>query len=337
MKKTLFRLLAVSFAVLLILAFQNWNVVNAQSEAKEELPYKELVIQIMPEYVTPAGWESDVPVLLIGQHGTFINYNSDSYEGPFTVSIPADQPDLYVSLAGKFDNNGELEELDYSVDEEAGILTWIPEEPVEPGEEYRYVVEYYYSLFNGGTAKEMEFTITSDRETELMNVLYFEPLGAEDTKLSHEPDRVTDMFGVPVHAYDFEQVSAGEVFDLSVTYVKDSIVTTLEALEDRSPPDDDIHAGFMDGGGTSNGEGGNNPIISTENSVMISISIIIAGIFVFFGLRGSQNKKSSETENTAEDIKRGPSDYIDKKTLRKQFLNGEIDEKTYRLKLSKLS
>src|SRR5699024_7521419 len=106
---------------------------------------------------------------------------------------------------------------------------------------------------------------------------------AENVKLSEEPNDVLDMYGTPVHEYNVADVKAGDTFELDISYEKDSEITTLEALEQHAP-DDDIHQGLAatddnDGAGT---------FISNESAIMISISMVIAGLFVYLGLRNRQ-------------------------------------------------
>ncbi|MDQ0257798.1 hypothetical protein J2S74_005260 [Evansella vedderi] len=336
MRKSLFRYFTVTLAVLIILAFQTWNVAAKTDRTEGELPYRELVIQLMPEYVTPNGWKGEVPVLLYGQHGMFINESEEVFEGSFTIDVPVNDPTLYLALVGKFNDQGQVDDLEYTVNEEAGTITWTPAGGVAPGEEYRYVVEYYYSPFDGDAAREFSFHFQLDRETENMTVLIFEPFGAEDMSLSVDPDRVTDMFGVPVHGYDFEGLTAGEEFNLQVSYIKDDNISTLEALESQQPPNDDVHAGI--GGNSGSVTGGDNYLISTENAVMISISVIIAGLLVFFGLKSYKSPPVQEVGRNSLSQKVAKVDIqAEKKTLRQQLMNGEIDETTYRNKMRKLS
>lgn len=336
MKKVLLRYIIVSLAVFIVLAFQTWNVAAQVDRTGAELPYKEIVIQLMPEYVNPNGWTEEGPVLLYGQHGFFLNEGEDVYEGNITVDAPVNEESLYIALVGRFDDQGQVEELDYTIDEEAGTIVWTPEGGIAPGEEYRYVIEYYYAPFSGDELREFSFAFIVDRDTEHMTVLFFEPFGAENITLSEDAERVTDMFGVPVHAFEFEDVSAGEVFAIDVSYTKDNDISTLEALESQSPPNDDTHAGI--GGNPANPGGGNNPIISTENAVMISISIIIAGLLVFFGLRTYRQQPAAQPEKGKFQKQAAKVDIqAEKKILRQQFMNGEIDEKTYRNRMVKLS
>ncbi|SDZ67198.1 hypothetical protein SAMN05421736_12922 [Evansella caseinilytica] len=332
MKKSVLRWSIAIIIVTLVFAFQRWNTA-AEVDRSGELPYKELVIQIMPEYVFPPEWSGDDPVVLVGRHGIFINDTEEQYDGSFTVDAPVDDPNMMLALVGKFDAYGQVTELDYSVDEAARTITWTPDEPLEPEEEYRYVIEYYYSPF-AADAKKFAYSLQVDRDVEAMSVLFFEPYGAEEVQLSLEPERVTDMYGVQVHVYEFENLEAGDGFDLAVSYIKDDAITTLEALESQTPPDDDVHAGLSGGDPSANGS---QPVISNESAIMISISIIIAGLFVFFGLRNGK-KQPVQKESPALYKKAEKIDSIqEKKRLRQQLLNGEIDEKSYRAKIKNLT
>ncbi|PYZ93403.1 hypothetical protein CR194_09475 [Salipaludibacillus keqinensis] len=301
-----------------------------------ELNFKELVVQVMPQYVEPEGWEEGKPAVLVGQHGIFTYQGETSFEGEFRVSVPHQEPAFTLSLVGKFDEEGIVHEVDAELDEETGHLVWEPEEELEQGDEYRFVIEYYYDPYEETDPYQFFYNYELELPAETMSLLLFEPFGAEDFTMSEEADRETEMFGVLAHAYDSEDAEVGTTFNLDISYEKEDSVTTLEAMETQTPPDDDIHAQFRDDSSPEAAAGnGGTPLIDTESALMISLSIIIAGMFVFFGLRSRGSQVNVKEKSRSKAVHVDPE--IDTKELRQKLIRGEIDEETYKKERSKRS
>ncbi|WP_280772247.1 hypothetical protein [Salipaludibacillus daqingensis] len=309
----------------------------AEQLEDSELTYKELVVQVMPQYVEPDGWEDGKPAVLVGQHG-ILTYNGEAkFEGEFRVSVPHQEPAFTLSLVGNFDEEGIVHEVDAELDEETGHLIWEPEEELEQGDEYRFVIEYYYDPYEEADIHQFIYHYELELPAETMSLLIFEPFGAEYFSMSEEADRETEMFGVPAHAYDRDDAEVGTTFDLDISYEKEDSVTTLEAMETQTPPDDDIHAQFRDDSAPEAAAGGNGgtPIIDTESALMISLSIIIAGMFVFFGLKSRGSQVNVKEKSRSKAVHVDPA--VDTKELRQKLIRGEIDEETYKKERSKRS
>lgn len=332
MRKSIVKYITLIANILLFFTLPDWKVTYAKEQAEDVLTYKELLIQLMPEYVTPTGWDEEGPAVLYGQHGLFVNEEDEPYDGTFSVSIPVDDPTFQLALVGHFDGEGIVEE-EYTVNEETKTVEWKPKEPVQPGEEYRFVVEYYYGPLSSEVNKQFTFEQQLDAHVENFSVLFFEPFEAENVQLSAEPNRVMDMYGTPVHLFEKTNMAKGETFQLNISYDKESDITTIEALE-MQMPDDAIHQGM--------GEGSNSgALMSNESVVMLSISIIVAGLFLYLGLRNRRAKESIDNQVVEEKkvSKKGRKFDVEteKKRLRQQFVDGQIDEETYRKKMSILS
>lgn len=335
MKKYIFKFFTVVLAAVTLFSFHCLTINDVKAnESEKHQPYKELSIQLMPEYVTPTDWPEGEPAVLYGEHGLFVNEEEEPFEGSFSVNIPLDDPTFSLSIVAQILEEDSIDE-EYTINEDEQKVVWTPKNPIEPGEEYRYVVEYYYSPFESKENKAFTYEQVVDRDVENMSFLFFEPVEAENLQLSIEPQNVLDMFGTPVHEYEFADVKAGEKFELDISYEKDSEITTAEALEQQTPPDDDVHQGLgMDDNANEGGSGG---LISNEGAVMISISIIIAGLFIFFGLKNKEKKVQDDKPKPSKPKKPKKSNAEAKKQLRQQLVNGDIDEQTYKKRLSKLS
>jgi len=297
-----------------------------------ELIYKELVVQVMPQYVEPDEWEEGNPAVLIGQHGIFTYQGEASFEGEFRVLVPHKEPDFKLSLVGNFDEEGIVHEVDAELDEETGHLVWEPDTKLEQGDEYRFVIEYYYDPYEEAESYQFYYNYELELPAETMSLLILEPFGAEDFTISEAADRTTEMFGVLAHAFDEENAEVGTTYDLNISYEKEDSLTTLEAMETQTPPDDDVHAQFKDDASldVSSGTGGST-FIDTEGAVMISLSIIIAGLFVFFGLKSRGSMVKEKRPKNDENVE------VDTKDLRQMLIRGEIDEETYKKERAKRS
>jgi hypothetical protein len=85
------------------------------------------------------------------------------------------------------------------------------------------------------------------------------------------------------------------------------------------------------------------PIIGIGGAIIIGIAIIIAGVFVFLGLKGkkplpSKTKKTNKHQPKKVTVKKeGKSaNAEEKKELRKKLLTGKIDQETYEEEMKKL-
>lgn len=332
MKKDILRFFTVVLTAVTLFSLHCLSINDVKAnESETHQRYKELTIQLMPEYVTPTDWSEDEPAVLYGEHGLFINESEEPFQGTFSVNVPLDDPSLSIAIVAEMLEEDSIDE-EYTVNEDKKRIEWTPNKPIEPGEEYRYVVEYYYSPFESKENKTFTYEHVVDRDVEAMTFLFFEPVEAENIQLSKEPNNVLDMFGTPVHEYELTDIAAGDKFKLDISYEKESDITTAEALEQQTPPDDDIHQGL---GLDDNNSGGR--LISNEGAVMISISIIIAGLFVYFGLKNKETKSPDDKSKPSKTKKTNKNKAVAKKQLRQQLVNGEIDEDTYEKRLSKLS
>ncbi|MCE7792819.1 hypothetical protein K8O68_10370 [Salipaludibacillus sp. CUR1] len=335
MKKTKAYSLAMLWTMISGFFFLPWNGAVMAEEMDPALAYKELVVQVMPQYAEPEGWEQGEPAVLVGQHGVLTNESDEEFEGEIRIAVPVNEPSFELSLVGYFNEDNTVTDVDASLDEETGELVWSPGENLQEGDTYRYVIEYFFAPIAEGEHKQFSYSYELGLPAETFNLLFVEPYGAENFTLSEEPDRETEMLGGPVHAFDSEPAEPGTSFDLEVSYDKEDTMTTLEALESQTPPDDDVHAQFRDDAAPEAAGTGSSPLIDTESAVMISLSIIIAGIFVFFGLR-SRGKTAPPPAHTKTRSKSKPEE-TDTKALRQKLIRGEIDEETYRKERSKRS
>src|SRR5699024_2217570 len=206
----------------------------------------------------------------------------------------------------------------------------------EPGEAYNFVTEYYFALTQDGISYEFSFMHALERDTNKMNILFFEPYDAEGYTVNSEYDasEETDAYGISAHLFDLVEVETGEVFDASITYDKESNITTLEAIDTLTDQADVLAQLSEDEQSESQhtSESG----IGVDGIVLIIIACIVVAIFAFFIFKNYRktNKKSKELQRKTEETE---VLHDNMEEMRNKLIRGEINEDTYKDEQSKHS
>ncbi|MCT8136332.1 hypothetical protein H1D32_00145 [Anaerobacillus sp. CMMVII] len=302
---------------------------NEALSDNQDMSLTQLNIKVMPEFINPEGWDYNIPSLLVGYHGTFVNNSDLPFTGEIKFSAPTHLESFTPGFVAKFENYEDTNpvEEDYTVNLEEGYFSWIPQNPIAPGEEYYFVVEYFVAAIEGVVDRSFTFEYAADFDVENMSIDVYAPYRVENFKIDKEADLNSMTFGLEFHMYEYTDVKQGEVYDLTVSYTKDNIVTTMEALNDFSAPDDDAHAGMFQPAPTQN-----SGFLSTENVIMLILILVFVGAFVFLILR--------KKKDTPKEVIKTPKKIVNKeeeiKRLRKMLADGAIDEKMYKEKRAKL-
>ncbi|WNF37120.1 hypothetical protein RJD24_01270 [Bacillaceae bacterium IKA-2] len=326
----------VLFTMILLLQLTLLPPNEAYAE-QSNVTITEINIKVMPEFINPEEWDYELPSLLVGYHGTFTNHSDTAYTGELKVSVPTQSPYFKEGFVARFKNQEDVEPSveDYTVNVEEQTFSWTPKEPIEPNENYYFVLEYFTASIEGITDRNFDFTYTAESDLKLANIAFYAPFRSEDFQIDKEPDITTETFGLQFYLFEYSDVKLGDVLDFSVTYKKDDIVTTMEAYDDFDVPDDDAHAGMMGQDGNQASADASESLVSTENIILIIIALIIVGAFVFIVVRGKQGKGHISNEKGT-----SPKKIVNKeaeiKKLRKMLADGQIDEKTYKEKRAKL-
>ncbi|MFN7253316.1 MAG: hypothetical protein ACK4M9_21450 [Anaerobacillus sp.] len=306
---------------------------NEALSNNSDIALTELNIKLMPEFINPEDWDYNIPSLLVGYHGTITNHSEAPYSGEIKISVPTKLPKFNAGFVAQFLNDEDAEpiEEDYTVNVEEGYISWIPQNPIESNESYHFVLEYFSAPIEGVVDRTFTFEFIADTNIDNVNIAVYAPYKAQNFTIDKESDLNSMTFGLEFHMYEHSDVKKGDLYDLTVSYKKEDIVTTMEALNDFSAPDDDAHAGFNQQGVQQQ----NDTFLNAENIIMISLSIIIVGAFVFIVLRKKNEPNSSVKENNVV-----PKKIVNKeeeiKKLRKMLTDGLIDEKIYKEKRAKL-
>lgn len=318
----------------------------------EKFPLTEMQVQVMPEFDYPEDWSKDVPALLVGQYGTFTNKTGQDFDGKIEVPVPAKDKDFQVFLVAEFpDENKPEVQRPYDVDQEKGIVIWKPAKAIKNNETYKFVIEYYSKTINVKDQKSFNYEFTNSSEVERLDVIFYAPMNAKDIQL--EPKAQSNEkseYGEELFYYQYKNVKPGESLKYSFSYKKDGTESTLEAINKLQPPNDDNHSGvtatdqLTKNAAKNSSSSSDQPIIGAGGASIIGLAIVIAGIFVFLGLKGNskntvatsaKTKKPEQKKPTAK--KETKANHTDeKKELRKKLLTGKINQEMYEEEMKKL-
>ncbi|MFS0776014.1 hypothetical protein ABC255_08415 [Neobacillus sp. 3P2-tot-E-2] len=335
--------------------FSSFIIPNAYAEntfQPEKFPYTEMQIQVMPEFDYPEGWEKDTPSLLVGQYGTFTNKSGQDFDGKVELAVPASEKGFQAYLVAEFPEDDQPEvQRPFDIDTEKGIISWKPSKAIKNNETYRFVVEYYTSAVEVKDKRSFTYEYSNSTEIGTLDVIFYAPMEASEITLEPKaPNNTQSEYGEELFYYQYKDVKAGESYKYTFSYKKDDFKSTLDAINEKQPPNDENHSSVngtatdqISGG--SSGSGSDRPLIGMGGAIVIGIAIIIAGVFVYLGLKGKSQStpKASSSKATNHHPKKQPvkkeiksiSD-DDKKELRKKLLNGKIDQETYDEEMKKL-
>ncbi|MFJ7725394.1 hypothetical protein ACIQXV_04435 [Neobacillus sp. NPDC097160] len=350
-------MLKKKWLALLVIAsfFASFISSKASAEAvyqAEKFPFKEMQVQVMPEFDYPEDWESrDIPSLLVGQYGTITNKSGQDYDGKIEIPVPAMEKGFEAYLVAEFPEENKPEvQRPYDVDKEKGILTWKPAKAIKNNETYKFVIEYYTKSIDVNDKKSFTYQMVNNAEIEQLDVVFYAPMEAKEIKLEPKTENNTkNEYGEELYYYQYKNVKAGENLKYSFSYKKDGTESTMEAINKKQPPNDENHSGVtatdqVNKGGTDNSK---RPIIGVGGASIIGIALIIAGLFVFLGLKGSsrtsgtkalgtKHKPQPKQQPNTKRVNNKSDNSEEKKELRKKLLTGKIDQEMYEEEMKKL-
>jgi hypothetical protein len=323
---------------------------NANAEAPfqaEKFPYQDMQLQVMPEFDYPADWPKDTPSVLVGQYGTFTNKSGQDYSGNIEIPVPAKDKNFEVNLVAEFpDVNKSEVQRPYEVNKDKGTITWKPGKAIKNGDTYRYVIEYYINSINVSDQKSFNYQFTNQADIKTLDVVFYAPMNAKNIALEPKAQSTSKSdYKEDLYYYEYKNVKPGNTLNYSFTYTKKDNVSSLSVINKEQPPNDSTHSGVNGTTTTSSTDKSKQPIIGIGGASIIGIAIILAGLLIFFSLRGRIPKASSLTSNKSTKNQPGKptSKKIDKlanseekKELRKKLLNGKIDQETYEEEMKKL-
>lgn len=347
------KLIAFVFITTFLLSFSFKNVSAAESFQPEKFPYMEMQVQVMPEFDYPENWPKDKTALLVGYFGTFVNKSDSDYSGEIVFPLPTDEPDFEVYLAAEFPEENKPEvQVEYQIDKEQKAIIWKPTKPIKKGASYKYVIEYYANPIQVKDTKSFTYSFNPPADMKQLDIVFYAPINSKDFTM--EPKATNESkseYGEEIHHYQYLNAKKGSSVSFKSSYVKKDNNSSMSVISTQNPPKDENHQGVSGGTATdqvlknsnSSNSNTNRPIIDTAGAIIIGISLIIMGGFIFLGFKGrgtsprvqkKQVQQSSMKEKTK--TKKVDSKTEEIKTLRNMLMSGEIDQKTYDEKIKKL-
>lgn len=304
----------------------------------EQFPYTELSIQVMPEFTTPEGWPKNQPAILIGYHGRIINKTGNSYFGAIKIPIPTNENNFTLGYLAQYSIQGEeLIELEAEINKEKGIISWKPSKPIENEQTYEFVIEYYYIPNEDTDLTYFSYSYTPKTIIENANILIYQPVGANEFKISPITDyRTKNDYGIPIYIYQYKNLAQGQkkVFDIS--YIKKGGETTLDYIHE-------LQLGVNPYTDSQNQEviKSEKPLMSNSSVYAISIAIVISSFLFFLESKKGMSERNNEKIKMGKDGKSELNYQLNNeeeiKQLRKLYAEGIINHQTYIEKLSQLN
>ncbi len=311
------RILSVFLMVLITFSTQFTSVIQAADSKTatfpEPLSLENVTLQIMPEYFTPPEFPTDKPTLL---HGYFLevkNNDTDPYSGPLEFQLPQKASDFKLTYVGEV-IAGETVVASYDFNEDTGILSISPTEPIESGQSQTFGIEFCTTEIKGDVAKSLAIDFVPPAPIKVLDVLFIAPVSATNIVTTPEAAANPPMEGVESFKMTIPDVQKGQKQSFKMSYDKEGDKTTEEMFLEKQA---------VQPAGTP---------ADTNQSEMSPYLVILVILFVFTmivvlailqrnrKLRGKANKDSSQVAAPIS---------AELKQLRKQLLAGEIDETIY--------
>jgi hypothetical protein len=294
----------------------------AEAEAKPDvLNMEELTIQVMPEYSYHPKDKKKNPPLLVGYHGALKNNAEQPQKGQVVVPLPMDEKNFRIGFAGDYSRDlTEMNEIEYELDQEKGTISWETSEEIQPGEIYKFVIEYYTdSISEKDGTKELAYDFTNFTEIGLLNLIFVEPLNSESFKLEPASEQQQkNSYNMNMFLYQSQGMKAGEAKNIKLEYKRTDDRTTAEIMEDM--------AGDAKKAGTVKQNDEKMPLWLVI-TVVGSITIIAALLLIFFMKR---QKTKPVQVNASSELE------AKKAKLRAMLVEGSITETEYNELLKKL-
>ena len=318
----------------------------------DKFPFKEMQVQVMPEFDYPEDWGSrDVPSLLVGEYGTITNNSGQDYDGKIEIPVPAKEKGFETYLVAEFPEENKPEvQRPYDIDKETGIVSWKPTKSIKNNATYKFVIEYYTKNIEVKKQKSFTYQLINHAVIDQLDVIFYSPMDAKSIKL--EPNianRTKSEYGEELYYYQYKNVQPKDNLTFSFSYIKDGTESTMEAINQQQPPNDANHSGVTATDQVkkeTSSSTSKQPLIGIGGASILGLALIIAGFFVYLGLKGnalegrrskgkgSTDKKQAKIQSVEKKIQKS-NNADEKKELRKKLLTGKIDQEMYEEEMKK--
>ncbi|WP_070120495.1 hypothetical protein [Bacillus marinisedimentorum] len=230
--------LAAIIVTFLLATSQPFTVTAEKQDAGGILQMEELSVQVMPEYAYhPKDKKRSEPAVLIGYHGTLMNTSDQAQKGKVQLPLPIGEKNFKIGFVADYSSDlQEMTEIEYSLDKKNGVLSWTTTEKIQPGDLYKFVVEFYINpLTVQGDKKELAYSFESFADIGLLNIIFLEPLKSGEMKLDPAPEiHQENPYGMNMFIYQYQGIEPKEKKSFNLSYTRSTTKTTMELMEDMA-------------------------------------------------------------------------------------------------------
>ena len=281
------------------------------------LDVADLKIQIMPEHDLPAKWPNDVPAVLVGYYGAFVNSGAVEFDDRIEMTLPVNEPNFIINMV--CETEAGMVCLPYDIDRTGEAISWRLSRPIQPGERMPFMLEYYSNPFASGSRKELNISPVFSTRLGAVDVEITEPARSSDFGVLPQPQRTLERDGFLRHQFSFDSVQGGEPLAFRISYIKEDNRPSVGS----GPP----QAAAANGAPSGRGNSGD---VSLTAVMVIGGSIIVFGVLLFIGLRTEGRKRQVRSVARPGTAAKGTNRQQEQKKARKLLLEGKISENTYK-------
>ncbi|AGK55283.1 hypothetical protein [Bacillus sp. 1NLA3E] len=326
MRKTAFY---ISLLMCLLMTLPNDSSAESNVDTNSPiLSMEELSIQLMPEYsYHPMDKKKDHPPLLVGLHASLMNKSAQPQRGQIEIPLPVKSKDFRIGFVADYNRDGsKMNEIEYDINKDRGTISWTTSEDVQPGEFYKFVVEYYTNDIKVNQKKNtLDYQFKSFANIGLVRILFLEPLKTNSFKLTPAAESHQENgYGMNMFMYQIQGMIPDQTKKFHLEYKRSDSKTTMDIMAEMGDKT------------AKQGQVKKNKTLSM--GVMVGgvggISGVVAILVLLFLKRKAKKKKK---ETSLPDIDLGQTDLeTKKKRLRGMLLEGNISEEEYQELLRKL-
>lgn len=319
--------IALSIIACLILLLPNFAFADTNEPV---LKMEELAIQVMPEYsFHPEDKAKDKAPLLVGLHGTLINDSDKPQKGQIEIPIPLKSKNFKIGYVADYNREQtSTNEIEYEIDKNKGTISWTTSEEIQPGELYKFVIEYYTNDIKVDKKDHsLTYKFESFADIGLVRVLFLEPLKTESFSLSPAAESHQENgYGMNMFIYQYQGMKPGEEKEFKLKYERNESKTTMDIMNEMGNK--------MAPKGV---EKDNETLpLGVIIGAIVGVCIVLAGVIIF--ILKKKNKQKAVKSNQPNHVDKGQADLEQKKKrLRGMLLEGSITEEEYQELLQKLA
>lgn len=295
---------------------------GANTQESSILKMEELSIQIMPEYsFHPEDKKKDRPSLLVGYQGALLNQSATPQKGQIEIPLPMKAKGFKIGYVADYNRDQtEMNEIEYEIDKDRQTISWMTSEEVQPGELYKFVIEFYTNQIKiDKYTKKLTYTFESFVDIGMVRILFLEPLKTDSFRLTPAADSHQENgYGMNMFIYQNQGMKINDKKEMTLEYKRDETKTTMDIMNEMGNETP-----------TKVDEKSNEPISNSRVIwILIAITSGIAIVLLFFLKKKAKLQKS--------EVMGDPMKTIDtfeietkKKDLRKRLIEGKISEDRY--------